>query len=144
MFGFFRFKKSVGLATEYVRTLIAPAQVHGTLPNAIFGDAYVLGFIQQIVMHAAQENEGSKLAPEHLPTIFEATIGNFVPGIAARQITPLLIEVNKPAHPSHTHYSVGCREGRKYIDALRVGDRAQSTELLFLFTQFIKKNYMGV
>jgi hypothetical protein len=143
MFGFFKFKRSVGHARKYVLTMIAPAQVHGTLPNAVFGDAYVIGFLQILVMHAANESQGKALKPEDQMLIFEAVMNGLVPGLG-RQINPMLEQVNYSNHPAHVNYSVGRREGHEYVTSLVNGDDSRAQSLSFEFIQFIKRNHLGL
>jgi hypothetical protein len=141
MFGYFRFKKAVAHALDYFLPLFAPAQVRGTLPNSAFGDAYVLGFLQVVSVHAAKESLGSHFKTSLLIPIFETAMNSLVPGFG-KQFIQSLLEVNEPNHPHHTNYMVGKRAATDYLEALRMDDSNGMQLQMQSFTNFLKRNYV--
>ena len=144
MFGVFKFRKSVKASVEAVVGLLAPASVSGktfgSVPIALFGDAYVMGFLQVFIMHVAQAGRREAIRPEEQLAIFEACMTALAPAYA-KQIVSMLLEINEPGHPLNVHYSVGRKEAAEYVSALASGrgDVVQSS--LVSFTDFIKRNY---
>jgi hypothetical protein len=148
MFGFFKFKKSVDYATKYVLTMTGPARHQATLhqigfPNAVFVDAHIIGFLQILVMHAANESRGLVLGVNDQRVIYQAVMNVLVKGLG-KQILSVLEQINEPTHFAHVNYSVGRREGQEYVAALMSGDDKGMMKLSLAFTQFIKRNYLGL
>jgi hypothetical protein len=156
MFGFFRFKASLKLSINAIADVLAPvrmlAQMQSlTLPNALFGDAYVLGFFQAYLTYVM--NLGRKKpveAREHV-MIFQAAMDHYVQG-AGEKLGDIVADVMSDEHPYHQHFMTGYRDGQMYVDVLRSlkfqGDMSPNgippiVPGLHDFTQFLKKNYLG-
>ncbi|HEY0236159.1 MAG TPA: hypothetical protein VGC86_14050 [Afipia sp.] len=148
MFGFFKFKKTVDYATKYVLTMIAPAQQTAALrqtgfPNAVFADAYILGFLQILVMHAANESQGKALQASHQKMVFEGVLNQLVPGLG-QQMEMALMQLNTLGVRGNENYLVGRREAHEYVRALMSGDDANAQRISLAFTDFIKRNHLGL
>jgi hypothetical protein len=143
MLDYFKFKKSLQIAHYYASTLIAPAAVNGPVPNAIFGDGYVIGFLQVLIMQATNEGYGKVADPIKMSRVFEVTMEKLVPG-HGKIITRSLPALNTPEHPANRNYVTGRDEGNQYMVALLKGDDLAARATIMSFTGFVKRNYMGI
>ena len=118
--------------------------IHGKpVPNQVFGDAYVLGFVQQLVMFAATAAHGGKPPKtEVMSNIMTSAIDQLVPGFGSQLVSSLLV-LNNPTHPLNPNYQVGRREGTEYIVALTEGNEEKQVELIKGFQNFVARNYLG-
>jgi hypothetical protein len=124
--------------------MFAGMQIYGkVVPNEVFSDAYVIGFLQQIVIHAVNANYGGKADAKSLISATKATMDRLKPGFG-KQLVPVLMEVNEPTHPAHLNYMVGQRVGREYVKALIEDDKATMQDCFQQFRAFIKRNYLGI
>lgn len=146
MLGFFKFKKCVTATAEAVTGLFGPARIsgspYGSIPNAVFGDAYIIGFLQSFSVYVMHEVRGETIKPEEQLAMFSATLDTLVPSLG-KQVIGYLPQLNDPANGFHANYSVGRREGQSYVDALRAGDEVAVQSYIRGFTDFIKRNYLG-
>ena len=147
MFGFFKWRRVVGQATEDAvyccRAMFAGLEAHGkAVPNQVFGDAYVLGFLQQLMIYAVHANQRRTDDAPMMLAVAEATMEALVPGFGKKVLTAFA-EVNDPAHPMHENYRVGFREGLQYTMSLLHGDVATTQDRMVGFRAFVKRNYLG-
>lgn len=148
MFGFFRFKASVRNGIKAVQLVLTPAEQvaewHSKqIPAAIFGDAYILGFLQSMLMGVVISERGKLVPPQELMRIHMTVMDSCVPDLGSA-MPAAISEVNDPAHPHHTHYTAGREDGYKYVEAINNGNGEEAGNYISGLTDFIKRNYLGV
>jgi hypothetical protein len=148
MFGFLKFKKVLNETKFYISRLLAPAALLAKLqkkdvPKQIFGDPYVLGFMQQICIFVCmthhKENDSAFMS-----AIFVATMDDLAGKGFGQKINAELFLINTTNHPLKMKYEVGQREGKEYILALMKNDEIRQQELLSNITSFLRKNYIEI
>lgn len=141
MFGFFRWKRTVGQTTSFISGLLAP--LGERLPNQVFGDAFVLGFLQMVSMHFVVETAKRDAAPNYLSLVFQQVMKNFVPALAP-QLTDGLFAINDPSHPHHAAYMAGRRDGDTLMKSRKgLASAEEGKAALDGFQDFIRRNYLA-
>ncbi len=147
MIGFFKFQASVKATVNGIMGLISPASVnnqpYGSVPNQIFSDAYIIGFLQSFSTFWMQANRGKSIKPQEQLAIFAYSYEKIIPkhnmSVFIKGILPKL---NEETHPFHQNYMIGRNEGQAYVNALQENNEVKSSITLESFTNFIKKNYI--
>ena len=144
MLSFGKKRKSVIDAELYCKTMFSGlGELHGQrLPNQVFGDPYVFGFLQQLIMHATTVvHRGSAPTPEKMAAVAVDTFERIVPGYG-RQIVEATAGIASSTHPLNANYQVGRQEGGEYIIALLNEDQATKNDLILRFREFVIQNYL--
>ena len=143
MFGYFKWRRSVNRAGEYCQTMFAGiGRFEGkSLPAQVIGDAYVLGFLQQLIVFAIHEEYGGNPGPAKLISASRAAFNLLAP-TQGDQLMAALQAVNSPSHFGHVNYSVGRREGGEYLAALMAGDIDTQADRMTSFRDFVRRNYL--
>lgn len=143
IFGLSKRDKVVARAEQYCRTMFAGLELTGKpVPNSAFGDAYVLGFLVQLIRQATLETVG-EIQPGEMLQIQVKAIDKLVPGYGEKLILGMA-EAGNESHPSHQNLIVGMREGAEYVGALQAGNESDRNELMMGFRTFVKREYMGL
>lgn len=111
------------------------------IPNQAFADPYVFGFLQQLCIFATFEVYGGPKPPEVLARIASDAFDILIPGYGLKIIRSAEGIAN-PSHPMNINFTVGCREGKAYVQALSANDLVAQHEVISSFREFIVRNYM--
>lgn len=137
IFGLGKKEASARDSEQYVRTLFAGLEV----PNQVFGDPYVLAFIQALVMHAtAAVHKGSLPDQTDMARIMASALDKLVPGHGVNLVKSV-VDVASPNHQLHENYKIGRHEGNEYVKALMSGDQATANAAMYSFRAFVTRNY---
>ena len=147
MFGYSKWNRAVNEAGQYCTAMFAGLeQLHGKpVPAQVFGDPYVAGFLQQLILHSVNANYCGAADPKIMISTAEATMDKLLPDLPGigKQVIQGLIEVNKPTHPFHVNYMVGRREGGEYVVALLQNDEDKMHARMLGFREFVSRNYLS-
>ncbi len=144
MLGFGKTRLAIADAETYCRAMVSGFdRLHKKpVPNQMFADPYVMGFLQQIVMHAATvAHHGKPPKPKIMSNIMTSAMDRIVPGFGKHLVVGLQDVVN-PEHSMHLNYQVGRREGVTYVIALNQGDEEKQLEMMQSFRDFVVRNYL--
>lgn len=148
MFGFFTRKRLVERAvTDAVyccNGMFAGLEIYGKpVPKQVFADPYIIGFLQQLIIHAVFINQRRVDDGKTMLAVSEATLEALAPGFG-QTLMSALVDLNDPSNALHTNYKIGRREGLHYTIALMDNDVATWQANMLSFRSFVKRNYLGV
>ncbi|MGB3335538.1 MAG: hypothetical protein WBA73_00015 [Devosia sp.] len=145
MFGFGNKRASaLDEAERYIGSMFAGlGGVDGRqLPNQVFADPYVAGFLQVLTVHAVAAIYHARMPDQAtIDAITAAALDRMVPGYGA-VASKSLAEIANPAHALHANYLSGRRDGSEHIRTLLASDEIVRNERYQSFQDFVSRHYL--
>lgn len=144
MFGFAgKRAKAVDEVELYVRSMFAGlGDEDGPLPEAVFADPYVTGFLQVLTVHAVANVYRWRLPGEAAVTgIMLEALDRLGPGYGAAARKGLA-SIGYTAHPLHESHLAGRELGADHVATLFVHDGIARNEPHHSFREYVRKRYL--
>ncbi len=145
MFGFGdKRAAAVDEAELYIRSMFAGlGDAEGKpLPNQVFTDPYVAGFLQVLTVHAVAGVYHSRMPDQTtIAAIMVEALDRVYPGYGAAVVKGL-VQIGNPAHPLHANYLTGRLDGSEHVRTLLASDEIIRNERFRSFRDFVTRHYL--